>query len=193
MIQSLYLTVQGTFFQYIGDILKITIPVYLIILTIKFFRKGKSCMDLSKCLLEFIFLGYIITVLILTDILTISLNDFDTFHMTPNLIPFASTINDLMNYPSIVFQQILLNIIFFIPFGFLSAILFHKEKKILMKTIIFSLIFTVSIEILEYLVGRYFDIDDILWNVIGAIIGIVLFKCFINLHKTYKNLTSLKK
>lgn len=32
MIQSLFLTVQGTFFQYIGEILKITIPIYLIIL-----------------------------------------------------------------------------------------------------------------------------------------------------------------
>lgn len=60
MIQSLFLTVQGTFFQYIGEILKITIPIYLIILAYKIYKNGISSIKLSRCLLEFIFCGILL-------------------------------------------------------------------------------------------------------------------------------------
>lgn len=193
MIQSLFLTVQGTFFQYIGEILKITIPIYLIILAYKTYKNGISFIKLSRCLLEFIFCGYIITVLMLTDILTIKLSDFNTFHITPNLIPLKSTINDFIQHPSIVLEQILLNVVFFIPFGFLCSMIFLNQKKSFIKITVFSLIFTFYIEILEYLVGRYFDIDDILWNVIGAILGIILYKLYMKLSKVFIGLDSIKK
>ena len=124
----------------------------------------------------------------LTDILTIKLSDFNTFHITPNLIPLKSTINDFIQYPSIVLEQILLNVVFFI-----CAMIFSTQKKSFIKITVFSLIFTFSIEILEYLVGRYFDIDDILWNVIGAILGIILYKLYMKLGKVFIGLGSIKK
>lgn len=129
----------------------------------------------------------------LTDILTIKLSDFNTFYITPNLIPFKSTINDFIQYPSIVLEQILLNVVFFIPFGFLCSMIFLNQKKSFIKITVFSLIFTFSIEILEYLVGRYFDIDDILWNVIGAILGIILYKLYMKLSKVFIGVDSIKK
>ncbi len=129
----------------------------------------------------------------LTDILTIKLGDFNTFHITPNLIPLKSTINDFIQHPSIVLEQILLNVVFFIPFGFLCSMIFLNQKKSFIKITVFSLIFTFSIEILEYLVGRYFDIDDILWNVIGAILGIILYKLYMKLSKVFIGVDSIKK
>ena len=49
--------------------------------------------------------------------------------------------------------------------------LYAKGKRKILKTIIIGILFSISIEALEYLVGRYVDIDDILWNVIGVGIG----------------------
>lgn len=39
MMQSIFLIVQGTFFQYIGEIIKISIPIYLSILIFKIYIK----------------------------------------------------------------------------------------------------------------------------------------------------------
>lgn len=188
MIESIYLTLQGTFLQNIFKVIFITIPIYLIILLFKVFKKSKEKINIYKCFGEFIFLGYIVTVLLLTEILSIRLSDFTTFHITPNLIPLVTTIGDLINYPYEVLEQILLNIVFFIPFGFLFTMLYAKGERKFLKTIVVALIFSISIETLEYFVGRYVDIDDILWNGIGAVIGSSIYILINNLSEKHKKI-----
>ncbi|MGL4991705.1 MAG: VanZ family protein [Sarcina sp.] len=187
MIQSIYWMLQGTFLKNVGTVLIITIPIFIIILLLKFFIKGKSCLSITKCTGEFIFLGYIVTVLLLTDTLSINLNDFSSFHMTPNLIPLITTLKDFSNYPSIVLEQVLLNIVFSIPFGVLFTTLYTKGKKRFFKTLLVALLFAAGIEILEYFTGRYMDIDDILWNTTGAIIGSSLYCLIFNILNKSKN------
>ena len=138
---------------------------------------------------------YIIAVLVLTDITSIRLSDFNGFYMTPNLIPFVTTITDMINYPFIVLEQVLLNVIFFIPFGFLVAMLYLKQEKKILKILITALIFSAGIEILEFFAGRYMDIDDIIWNALGAMLGsytYYLVNLFIRKTKTIKSLDSIK-
>ena len=185
MVESIYFMLQGAFFNNIGDVLKITIPIYLIILGVKFFSRGKKTIDISRCFSEFIFLGYIVTVLLVTGILSINLIDLTRFKMVPNLIPLVRTIKDLFNYPFEVLQQVLLNIVFFIPFGFLFTMLYIKGERSILKVIRAALLFSSIIEILEYFAGRYMDIDDILWNVIGAIIGGILYNLICNILKKF--------
>ena len=91
MIESIYLTLQGTFLQNIFKVIIITIPIYLIILAFEIFYKSKK-ISLYRYFGEFIFLGYIVTVLLLTDTLSIRFSDFTTFHITPNLIPLVTTV-----------------------------------------------------------------------------------------------------
>lgn len=71
------------------------------------------------------------------------------------------------------FKNIIGNIMLFIPYGFLSSYLLKNKK--LSITFILSLIASLTIELVQYNIGRVFDIDDIILNVLGGLIGGLLF------------------
>ena len=61
----------------------------------------------------------------------------------------------------------------FIPFGFLSSYLL-KNRKFSVVTIL-TLIASLTIEAVQYYIGRVFDIDDIILNLIGGIVGFLIY------------------
>lgn len=65
------------------------------------------------------------------------------------------------------------NILIFIPFGLFIAS-YLKSKKVF-SVFFVSLITSSFVEIVQLRVGRSFDIDDILLNVIGSILGYLLY------------------
>lgn len=71
------------------------------------------------------------------------------------------------------FHNVIGNMLMFIPFGFLISYFLKLEKPYLI--IILSFITSVTIEVTQLLIGRVFDIDDIILNVIGGFIGFLLF------------------
>ena len=71
------------------------------------------------------------------------------------------------------FHNVIGNMLMFIPFGFLISYFLKLEKPY--SIIILSLITSVTIEVTQLLIGRVFDIDDIILNVIGGFIGFLLF------------------
>lgn len=79
------------------------------------------------------------------------------------------------------FQQIIVekvpNIMLFIPFGFFVPIVLKNKRK-LYKTTIIALGITFSVEFIQYFIGRSSDIDDIITNLLGAIVGYAVFKIF---------------
>ncbi|MBQ3162917.1 MAG: VanZ family protein [Lachnospiraceae bacterium] len=83
-----------------------------------------------------------------------------------NFIPFSQDI-DIVAY--------LLNIVLFIPLGLLAPIIWKKMNK-LINVIGIGLFFTILIEITQLLNNRRTDIDDILLNVLGAVLGFGFFK-----------------
>lgn len=83
-----------------------------------------------------------------------------------NFIPFSQSI-DITAY--------LLNILLFIPLGLLTPILWKKMNK-LTNIIGVGFLFTMLIEISQLLNNRRTDIDDILLNIFGVVIGFALFK-----------------
>ena len=62
----------------------------------------------------------------------------------------------------------------FVPYGFFSSYYLKLDKKIV-AFIIVSLL-SISIEGVQLLIDRCFDIDDILLNIIGGMIGYFLYK-----------------
>jgi len=65
------------------------------------------------------------------------------------------------------------NILVFIPIGALLCNLFSKSKFVL--TTICGLMLSVSIEIIQYILEKgVSDIDDVIFNVIGLLIGVAL-------------------
>lgn len=64
--------------------------------------------------------------------------------------------------------------------------LYIDIKKVFLKLLILTLLFTVSIEILEFIVGRYADIDDILCNTLGSMICSILYNTISKILRTLK-------
>lgn len=91
-----------------------------------------------------------------------------------NFTPFSNTI-DIVAY--------LLNILLFIPLGFLAPVIWLDMNK-LGKVIGVGFLFTFLIELSQLFNNRRTDIDDILLNVLGAAIGFMLYKLFDQLTKS---------
>jgi glycopeptide antibiotics resistance protein len=100
-----------------------------------------------------------------------------------NLLPFSKEI-DVVEY--------LLNILLFIPLGFLLPIIWPDTNKI--KLIVLSGVsFSLLIELSQLFTNRRTDIDDVLMNTIGTILGYLLFCILIRLvKKTFPSGNHLK-
>ena len=92
------------------------------------------------------------------------------------LIPFRE-LYSLFTAPnhSFYFWQIFLNILLFIPFGFmLSCYLYtyHRPQHLFLPILLSGLFVSVSVELLQYITSRGLtEIDDVINNTAGAIIG----------------------
>lgn len=70
------------------------------------------------------------------------------------------------------------------PLGFLAPILWDKYKKF-KSTVLLGFSISASIELLQLIeslfsgVGRITDIDDVICNVIGSIVGYCIYKIFL--------------
>jgi len=76
-------------------------------------------------------------------------------------------------------MPMILNILLFLPLGFLMFILMDKPERPTIQsylfTFLFALAFSLSIEALQYfLPTRVTDINDVIWNGVGALVGAVL-------------------
>jgi len=70
-------------------------------------------------------------------------------------------------------RESIFNILVFIPIGALLCNLFSKNKFVL--TTICGLMFSISIEIIQYILDKGVpDIDDVIFNVVGLLIGAAL-------------------
>jgi len=90
---------------------------------------------------------------------------FDSTH-TLNIIPFNW--NEIGLYQFVV--EKISNILLFIPFGFFVPAV-YKSKRNIWKTMIIVFLTTFGIEFLQYFMGRSADIDDVITNILGTIIG----------------------
>ena len=89
-----------------------------------------------------------------------------------NLIPFS----EIMRYEfgtKMFNYSVFGNILIFIPFGFLIGEYVNPKKvwPILITTLLTSL----TIEFVQLEIGRSFDIDDVLLNVVGGLLGYLLY------------------
>lgn len=76
------------------------------------------------------------------------------------------------------------NFLMFIPMGIMLPLVFKNINK--KNIFVIAILITLSIEILQPIVGRSFDIDDIIMNFIGSIIGYLAVTIFIKLKETNK-------
>ena len=77
------------------------------------------------------------------------------------------------------------NIVIFIPFGFFVTY-YLKTKKIILPLIVTAIVST-CVEFIQLGIGRSFDVDDIILNLAGSIIGFLIFVGLKSLKKHLPN------
>ena len=117
---------------------------------------------------ELIYLISIIYLLCLFHVVTFQ----DVNYGTNNFIPFK----EILRYKvgsKVFMRNILGNILLFVPFGlFVSYIM--KTRKVT-PILFISLVTSGVIEYTQLKIGRTFDIDDIILNVVGGFVGYLIF------------------
>ncbi|MBR3898448.1 MAG: VanZ family protein [Bacilli bacterium] len=146
--------------------------VIIISLRVTYIFKNKEKFILYRELLAFFFIIY---VLCLFYVVTFQ----DVGWSTSNYIPFK----EMFRYSigsRLFIKNVLGNIVLFIPYGFFVSYLLDLKKKRSAFPLI--LLVSVSIEITQLVIGRVFDIDDILLNSLGGMIGFTFYRSldFIN-------------
>ena len=92
---------------------------------------------------------------------------------TNNFIPFK----EIMRYDitsRLFFKNVLGNMIMFFPFGLFSS--YYLKVKRIEIPLLLTIIASISIECVQLAIGRVFDVDDILLNVLGGMTGYCLYK-----------------
>ena len=126
---------------------------------------------------EFFNLLFIIYMLLLFELLTGTENKFGSGY---NIVPFVEIFRYEVGSKMFIYN-VLGNILAFIPFGYFVS-KYIKPKSII-QIFYLSIITSVTIELMPLQIGRSFDIDDILLNVIGGIIGYFIYASFKNIKK----------
>ena len=116
----------------------------------------------------FIFALYLIAVFTVVGIPTVGTFRVD---LGFNLIPLI----DIVNSPLAYTKNTILNIILFVPLGFLVPAIWKNYRSV--RTMFFmGFALSVSIEILQIFTFRLTDIDDLITNTAGAVIGYYIAK-----------------
>ena len=121
-------------------------------------------------------------------------------HFTPNLILHGVAAGKSLNLIPLItltpkdLTTSLLNILLMIPFGFgLPFVTDYRMKRVVVAGALFSIV----IELLQLITGlmahitfRIADINDVIFNTIGVVIGYILFVGFV---RTYRNVAKSRK
>lgn len=117
---------------------------------------------------EFLNLVFIIYALILYKLLT----NTEGASSGLNFIPFK----EILRYKfgtTLFYYNVIGNIVIFIPFGYFVSR--HVKAKHASHILILTAIISGTVEIVQYNIGRAFDIDDIILNVFGSLLGFLLY------------------
>lgn len=156
----------------IRSVLEISWPTLVIVLSIVIILRVTYIMTSDKrkfCLheeiFEILFLAYLV---LLFQLVTSQ----DLPGGGTNFMPFR----EILRYDfgtKAFYKQVCGNILLFIPLGYFATS-YCKIKGLGTITLV-SLLSSIAIEVTQHYIGRTFDIDDIILNVAGGIIGFLIY------------------
>lgn len=165
-IENIVMQWQIPFFKYIVIAFIVTVLLFVIM------KKISKKIVWGKYVIVFIFTVYLLV--LYKGYIGIFGLKLSNNRLTPNFIPLRDMITVYPMGFNRMMEQVILNILSFIPWGFLLPIMFDKLKNF--HKILFSAIMcAVVIEIVQYFIGGSMDIDDVILRSIGASIGYLLF------------------
>ena len=155
----------------------------LIITRAAYILYGKKEINVAAELKNLVYILYILSLFIL-----VTTTDFSGG--TNNFIPFE----EILRYDihSVLFyRNVIGNILLFMPFGLLVTDMIKEncKKYNVLVTMIITFLTSLAIEFIQMRIGRSFDVDDILLNTLGGVLGFLIFYLF---DKVFKKITKEK-
>ena len=162
----------STFSNTIQGVVNMTWPMLLIsVVVLVSFRIAYLIKKQEKFVLykELLSLSFIIYILCLFQVVTFS---DDVTWSSNNFIPFQEILryNITSRY---FFKNVIGNMLMFLPFGFFVSYYLENKKPYL--TIVLTLVASIAIELVQLSIGRVFDVDDIILNICGSLLGYLLY------------------
>lgn len=110
-----------------------------------------------------------------------------------NLVPFR-TIKNYIKYSGFLhtMTNVMGNVIIFLPFGIFVAEIFPKARS-LSKILAITFFTSFFVEFIQFFIGRSVDIDDLMLNVLGSVIGYFIWKKNLRFKFAKKKRKKLKK
>jgi len=145
--------------------------VIIVSMRIIYLIKFKKEIILYKELLDLLFIIY---VLCLFYVVTFEDVSFGISNLTPFTEIFRYDIGS-----KLFIKNVFGNILLFIPYGFFASYYLKLEK--IYPVLGLSFLISITIETTQLFIGRVFDIDDIILNLIGGLIGFSLYHIIIKI------------
>lgn len=165
------------------ELLNKMIPMLLIFtvslssIRITYLLLNKEKIIFYKEVLNLVFMIYILILFYIISAQEVFVGPNETY----NLVPFKEIFRYQIGSTSFL-KNTVGNILLFVPFGLFLSYYLGKAKLYII--FFLTLISSFTIELSQRLVmGRIFDVDDIILNVFGGILGYILFLIFKNISK----------
>ena len=150
--------------------------VIIVSLRITYLLKNKTRFILYK---ELLALSFIIYILCLFQVVTFQ----DTVSWSSNnFIPFR----EMFRYhieSRLFIKNVLGNVLLFLPFGFFCSYYLDVKKAYI--PAILTLVASISIECVQMAIGRVFDIDDIMLNIAGGLLGYLMYYLIVRIGNSF--------
>jgi len=155
------------------EILSMTWPtliiavILVVTMRVGYLLKHRSQFVFYKEILYLSFMLYILCVFQLVTAKDINMSDGNNLKLFSEIFRY-----DIGS--RLFFKNIIGNVLMFIPYGFFASL--YIEIKSPLKAFLLIFVASFSIEITQLAIGRVFDVDDILLNVIGGIFGYLIYR-----------------
>ncbi len=144
----------------------VLLSVFIIMRVTIFLNGEQKHFVLHEELFNLLFMTYLLVLFRL-----VTSQDISALNST-NLVPFK----EILRYDvgtNEFNRQVIGNILLFVPFGYFMSN--YCRIKGLGTITIVSLLTSLVIETVQHFIGRSFDVDDIILNVLGGIVGFLLY------------------
>ncbi len=150
----------------------ISLALYASAYLLFFRRRGR--LSFPRHAVLYAALGYCLSLIYLTILWYWPFLTFHAGYYLLNLKPFVWLSQTYEMGAAKMLEQLVLNIGMFVPWGLLLPMTFPRLRA-LWKTALTVLSTTLGIETLQYFLGRSADIDDVIMNLAGGLIGYAIF------------------
>ncbi len=164
--------------QYILLIIKVCPIIFIITGIIYLYICKKKYINVkarkkSTVFFEFTLVGFFVTFIYVTQVMNFGNGIGDKFNLIP-LHPFYIA-SKYGKVNASILSQIFLNVMMCVPLGFLLPIVFPKRFNKFSSVFLTSFGLSLSTEVIQLLTARALDIDDIIANTLGGMLGFSIF------------------